>query len=319
MLQALATCYVLASASPTGSFPGVQHYVDYHDHPFSVHQQSARHLTTKTSYQPLRIHAHFLEGKIQPTKLELVKAFVNASIYFWGNSLAVVPVPGHLRLPPRCISAWGTGECAAISTTTMCGDQVVIPPEHLASRRACSVCRSFFGDKSCNPRAGSKCTTSKEGEGVPADLILYVTAEETDHCKQGSVAAYASSCSRDQFDRPTAGFVNLCPHAIPTHHGSDKVTATMVSLKYPLALGTAAHEVAHALGFTSSQLPYFRNHSSNPPGWPTVPRAMTSFSTSLPGFPSGWFGEPIPTRNYACPALNAGVRTLPVPSEGVVR
>ena len=50
--------------------------------------------------------------------------------------------------------------------------------------------------------------------GIPnADTYVFVYAENVASCATSgsSVIAYASSCQRDQYDRPTFGVINLCP------------------------------------------------------------------------------------------------------------
>ncbi|KAJ0403536.1 hypothetical protein ATCC90586_006791 [Pythium insidiosum] len=93
--------------------------------------------------------------------------------------------------------------------------------------------------------------------GVPnADFILYVRAVKSKYCTD-SVLAYASSCQKDQYDRPTFGMANFCPDQIKTDPRD-----------YESQLSTAMHEITHALGFSSQFYAYMRN----PDGTPRTPR-----------------------------------------------
>jgi leishmanolysin-like peptidase len=56
--------------------------------------------------------------------------------------------------------------------------------------------------------------------GIPnADTYVFVYAENVSSCATSgsSVVAYASSCQRDQYDRPTFGVINLCPQVLADH------------------------------------------------------------------------------------------------------
>ena len=86
------------------------------------------------------------------------------------------------------------------------------------------------------------------GAGVPnVDFMVFVTAEQSASCPPSGatsgVLAYASTCQRDQYDRPTFGSVNFCPFRVPS--------STADQNEITLAIGTAIHELFHALGFNS--------------------------------------------------------------------
>ena len=66
--------------------------------------------------------------------------------------------------------------------------------------------------------------------------------------------AYAGQCQTDQYDRPTVGFVNFCPHQISM--------AAAGTASYETQLATAVHEIVHALGFSADRYAYFRNHAN---------------------------------------------------------
>ena len=90
------------------------------------------------------------------------------------------------------------------------------------------------------------------GDGVVADFVLVVSSVQTASCT-GSTLAYASTCQRDQLDRPILGDVNFCPSRVSTD------PAQMAEQK-----ATAVHELLHALGFTSSSWALFRYEDGTP-------------------------------------------------------
>lgn len=78
-----------------------------------------------------------------------------------------------------------------------------------------------------------------------ADFILYVSAYSTERCDIGTTVAYAAYCQLEGvFDRPVAGYVNLCPHSVSTQpHDIHQMHSTI------------KHEILHAL--VSLYLIYF--------------------------------------------------------------
>ena len=123
------------------------------------------------------------------------------------------------------VTAWACLQCGFIS-----GDKnVEIPAWLLGPTPVCSC-----GSPSC-------CSPAPAGPGSPnTDYVLFVTAANTGSCG-GSTLAYALACQRDEFDKPTVGRTNICPSKIPTDPS-----------EVPRLVGTVAHEVIHALGFSRS-------------------------------------------------------------------
>mmetsp|Transcript_41580 Transcript_41580/g.120511 ORF Transcript_41580/g.120511 Transcript_41580/m.120511 type:complete len:776 (+) Transcript_41580:59-2386(+) len=104
------------------------------------------------------------------------------------------------------------------------------------------------------------CTEYPGGRGlVDKDVMLLVTVDDTRACQNsGTLQAYASSCIFDQCDRPIFGAINFCKSRLRMNETSGVAADT----------STAAHEIAHVLGFSSSLYPYFRDSQ----GKPRVPR-----------------------------------------------
>eukprot|EP00854_Cymbomonas_tetramitiformis_P003601 gene3601-4529_t len=102
------------------------------------------------------------------------------------------------------------------------------------------------------------CSTVPGGGGVEgADFVLYVTSEDSSFCHpneaSGLVFAHATHCRQDQHDRPVAGTLNFCPGQLTP---SDDLFDYQVDL--------TLHQLIHALGFSASLMPYFREESGEP-------------------------------------------------------
>jgi len=77
----------------------------------------------------------------------------------------------------------------------------------------------------------------------PQNGINYILFLTTRPIKSTSTLAYASFCETDQYGRPTVGVVNVAPSRIR----ADKLSSQK-------QLGIVAHEICHALGFSSQKL-----------------------------------------------------------------
>ena len=164
----------------------------------------------------------------------------------------------------------GTGKCVAASGGTKAADgescttncectsdncdvaqptcnKITIPSTWYNEGKYCSSCPT-------NKASCTGCTTIAAGNGIPnKDYVILVEAVDTTECKASVDAngnqltlGYAAPCKYDQFDRPILGSLNFCPLAI-------------ASASSDVALATAKHELAHALGFTAGTIPYFRD------------------------------------------------------------
>jgi hypothetical protein len=107
--------------------------------------------------------------------------------------------------------------------------------------------------------------------GVAADLVIFVLAQgSVTQCKSGDVLAYASHCRQDQDNRPTFGYIQMCPQHF---------AVTNIQAERDQDFHTAVHEITHILGFSSALFPFFRdingvpytarcgNPSTNPTSW----------------------------------------------------
>ena len=148
-----------------------------------------------------------------------MNTLVPAAVSVLSRALSVVRVQGPLRVNRNCGSTWQVAgsPCASVGQPVRCGympdgTSAAVADYLLNSLRTCSTC---YADGTCNP---SSCTTSANGTGVSnADFVLYVTSATTGSCPASAgdgTLAYASTCVRDQYDRPIMGQANFCPVAL---------------------------------------------------------------------------------------------------------
>jgi hypothetical protein len=92
----------------------------------------------------------------------------------------------------------------------------------------------------------STATPLAAGTGIAdTDMAVYVFAVSTSKCTGGTMA-YAATCQRDQYDRPVLGAINICPN---------EIDVTQLDAQLVVVL----HEMAHALVFSASSWPLFRD------------------------------------------------------------
>lgn len=136
-----------------------------------------------------------------------------------------------------------------------------------------------FGRSSAlNKQAGQclvgqcNCDPVDDGErDVPdADFVLYITARPTEE----GVVAWATSLVRNQQNRPIAGMANFNPRYLTQPKCSDLTncmedadcgasTTGICTGNFKKDLGTAVHEIVHALGFSSSSWGQFKDYTYN--------------------------------------------------------
>jgi len=99
------------------------------------------------------------------------------------------------------------------------------------------------------------CETSRGGSGIPnADLVIYVTAIQSEFCS-GNTVAYASVCRQAEDDRPVAGYLNFCLSRLGD--GTD-------SRQWHQDVAMSLHEILHSMAFSSSLFPFFRDVNGQP-------------------------------------------------------
>jgi leishmanolysin-like peptidase len=198
--------------------------------------------------KPIRIHTeyNFLDNDADANLLKNIKeTYMPAAVCTWSSTLSVNPVSSNLKFDRGCSSYWQVDgkPCAKFSDSPdMCGTEAIIASDWLNELTACTK------------QPGQECSTKSAGNGLPnTDYAIIVKATETQACIDSpQTLGYAHACRYDQYDRPILGFINFCPTAMKNTDASS-------------AISTAEHELAHALGFSSSSFPYMREADGTTP------------------------------------------------------
>ncbi|KAH7693184.1 Protein Y43F4A.1 a, partial [Aphelenchoides avenae] len=215
-----------------------------------------RDVTRNRDYKSLRIFLYFDPESIDPLPVSK-QVFINSSLLpqaigFWEQALLVRRSNAPIRLSRKCKSNHFYLETSESHPScvdkcrdvTTCGE-VSVPDEHLYKCRYCAL---------PNPLT---CTSSgpPDGPGVSgADFLLYVSAVNSERCKNQDTIAYAAHCQQEaELDRPIAGHVNICPTALSTHSHDQEIL-----------LSTVKHEILHALGFSAGLYAFFRDSEGRP-------------------------------------------------------
>jgi leishmanolysin-like peptidase len=253
-----------------------------------------RHLQTTTTWANLRVSVQYvstagagaLESWLKDTLLPAALTYVQ-------ETLQVSPVSGTLKVARFCSSTYvSSGTCKTQGPIPTCGIEAngadhIVEGTLLDSLETCTTCYT-----NGNPCSG--CSTAPAGAGVAADYILFVSSVNTAACGGGTLA-YASTCQRDQKDRPIVGYANFCPNALSS------ASAQWVTQK-----STAVHELLHALGFSSGSWPLFRNGD----GTPMTPREADGLpEQKAAGSVTCTDGNPSSATEYAISASTLEVAT----------
>lgn len=213
-----------------------------------------------TTWSPVRIQALYLnlagDGDMTPALVNFVEGqLIPEAVQRWTELLSVMPVVGALFAHRQCDSYYTTtpATCANLVAGPTCdsNDGVSVPFD-----------AQYVGADTYYNNQGTAFVEPATGSGLAAaDFGMFVTAQQTASCGSGGsgTLAYAYSCQRDSFDRPTWGRINLCPQALSTD-----------TAEWDKQLKVAMHEMAHALGFSSTSWPLFRG--SDAPRTPRTPR-----------------------------------------------
>ena len=203
--------------SRTGFNADPNHRIDYENHPY---ERRLDKNTTADTFQPIRIS--FYTKALDDTRTEDNAAKIDwykrevlpIAAKFWSETLAVVPVAGALRI--------SSGE---LDSFTYCGDKLFseVPNEH-------------------------------KSDGVDnSDLVLYVSGSSSSprFCPARTLAV-AVPCNFDQFDRPTAGAINVCLGSIQLQ--PDGTASMDVFQDY---VDVTIHEIGHVLGHSSNSYRFY--------------------------------------------------------------
>lgn len=99
----------------------------------------------------------------------------------------------------------------------------------------------------CDPKNLNHCQTYSGSEGQDADIILYFTGGGVNGCSD--VYGYSAYCHTNAYDRPIAGFVNLCEATL---------TNSKRIFTWEQEVTLIVHEVFHVLGFSSTGFAFYR-------------------------------------------------------------
>lgn len=214
----------------TGFNADPDHVVPYENHPFNPDVRRRLESTNSTegaTFKPMRIHFETkalddIRDSSNAAKIDWFKnEILPVTADFWSSALSVVPVSGNLRI--------SSGE---LDSYAYCGDSEFskVPDEH-------------------------------KSDGVAnADLILYVSGSASEKFCPDRTLAVAVPCNFDQFDRPTAGAINVCLDNIVL--SSDGTATPDVRQDY---IDVSIHEVAHVLGHSSNSYRFFWDPDTGTP------------------------------------------------------
>ena len=226
----------------TGIPEDPDHIVEYKNHPFDPEVRRRLQETNSTgssSFQPMRIVFETkalddIRDSSNAAKIDWYKTVIlPKTAEFWSSALSVVPVQGNLRITSGSLDGYA-----------YCGDPefTQVPNEH-------------------------------KSDGVPdADLILYVSGSASSKFCPERTLAVAVPCNFDQFDRPTAGAVNVCLANIQLNAdgtGTEDVVQDYVDV--------TIHEVGHVLGHSSNSYRFYWDPETGTPrtARPFVERSVT--------------------------------------------
>jgi len=209
---------------------------------------------TASNYKNMRIHLIYKStSDLTTAKWDFIKNTLMPKTKTYLNQLLkVYPTAGKLLIPRQCNSAYSNtaGKCAGLKADS----------DHKCGTHYGAVNINDLGATNVYASNGeidsAKTKAAGSGGYADTDIIIYVSANsDTGSCASGgSTIAYAGACAYDQYDRPTAGYVNFCPEKVST------AASDLEGL-----WSTGVHEIMHALGFTSARFAYFWNHGTGQP------------------------------------------------------
>lgn len=223
--------------SRTGFMGDPNHRVPYQNHPYDKTRnlQEEGETVSEDLFKPMRVTFYTaalddLRTSENAAKIDFIESeILPRTAEFWSTALSVVPVSGNLLV-----------STAELDSRIYCGDSefTQVPAEHIST-------------------------------GIPnTDLLLYVSGTPSSRFCSGTTLAVAVSCNFDQYDRPTAGAINVCLDQIDLREDGTASSAIIQN-----NVDVMIHEVAHVLGHSSNSYPFFWDSET---GTPRTPRPFES-------------------------------------------
>jgi hypothetical protein len=210
--------------SRTGFLGDPNHKVPYENHPYDKSTRDLQDTTTEigadvSNFKPMRItfHTDALNGMRDANnaaKIDFIeKEILPRTSDFWSHALSVVPVASFLKIASD-----------ELDNREFCGDSEFtrVPASHISTGIA------------------------------DTDLMLYVSGTPSSRFCSGTTLAVAVACNFDQFDRPTAGAINVCLDQIELDTDGTASSAIVQD-----NVDVLIHEVAHVLGHSSNSYRFF--------------------------------------------------------------
>ena len=220
-----------------------------------------------SEYCPIRVTVEYSPATLVPTGpltagkiATLQNVIIPAAVARLQEMYLVKPVAGRLTFSRTCqtlCSASGDprqGLCATYAdpasspATCNLGDD--------GANNPWTVPQSYYGDQSNT--CGGVTNNYPASSGTPgvadSDFHLIIRVDSGSRCTGGTTLAFAGTCQKDALtDRPLLGVSNFCPESISSDAADIRGE-----------IYTAIHEFHHAMGFSSSAWPLFRDASGNP-------------------------------------------------------